>query len=350
MIGGKVLDTNQLKKIFEDFAEIECEGSSLLYKTLALKIAEDEELLNLCSHAQEGQPIPNLLFGSVHYLLLQGKQHHLQAFYPSIVAETVQEGDPYPFFQDFCEVYREEIIALLRTKLVQTNEVGRCAYLYPAFCHIHQKTEKPLSLIEIGSSAGLQLLWDQYSYSYGTGKNYGNENSVVHLTSKVREGSMPDFLAAPPLVKDRVGVDLQISDLTDEEEYLWLKALIWPEHKERLHTFDKAVEQLRIAPPKLIEGDGVAMLSDLAGNSSEDEVLCIFHTHVANQMPETVKTELLQKVNRIGSKRDVFHIYNNISDRKLHMDSFFNGIKEERTIGDTEGHGKWFDWKLPSFQ
>ena len=47
-------------------------------------------------------------------------------------------------------MYREEIITLLQTKLVQTNEVRRCAYLYPSFSYIFNKVNKPLALIEMG--------------------------------------------------------------------------------------------------------------------------------------------------------------------------------------------------------
>lgn len=56
--------------------------------------------------------------------------------------------------------------------------------------------------------------------------------------------------------------------------------------------------------------------------------------------------ELLQKVDWIGNKKDTFHIYNNIQDQKLHLDSYINGIKQPFIIGDTDGHGRWFDWYL----
>ncbi|MGR6008539.1 DUF2332 family protein [Bacillus cereus] len=35
----------------------------------------------------------------------------------------------------------------------------------PSFNYIFNKVNKPLALIEIGTSSGLQLFWDQYSYS-----------------------------------------------------------------------------------------------------------------------------------------------------------------------------------------
>lgn len=62
-----------LSVLFRNFALIECHLSSPLYQQLSLKIAQDDELLALASHARRGQPVPNLLFGAVHYLLLKGK-------------------------------------------------------------------------------------------------------------------------------------------------------------------------------------------------------------------------------------------------------------------------------------
>lgn len=185
----------QISNLFRNFSIKECKGSSDLYEYLSMKIAEDEEVLTLSSYAQVGQPVPNLLLGAVHYLLLAGKEHHLKTYYSSLVENTDTNLDKaFNHFKDFCKEYREEIITLLQTKLVQTNEVRRCAYLYPSFCYIFNKVKKPLALIEIGTSSGLQLFWDQYSYSYGTDEMYGNINSNVHVTSEIRGTNVPHFL------------------------------------------------------------------------------------------------------------------------------------------------------------
>ncbi|GAA0611429.1 DUF2332 domain-containing protein [Virgibacillus siamensis] len=340
------MNTEWIAVKFEDFAVLECEGSSDLYKNLSLQIAKDNELLNLCLHAREGQPIPNLLFGAVHYLLLQGRKHPLREFYPSLVTAPRNERNAFPYFKNFCIRYAEEIKFILKNKLVQTNEVQRCAYLYPVFCTIYQQTKRPLALIEIGSSAGLQLLWDHYSYSYNNSKIYGNRASIVQLTSEIREGNIPTNLSVIPPVNFRLGVDIHISDLTNEMEYLWLKALIWPEHKERQEIFETSVKQLRLNPPQLREGDGVTLLPKIVGHIPDDSIICIYHTHVANQMPDSTKHELIKNVQKIGSRRDTFHIYNNMEDRKLHVDSYMKGSLQERTMGETDGHGRWFDWKL----
>ncbi|MCD5322235.1 MULTISPECIES: DUF2332 domain-containing protein [Pontibacillus] len=337
---------NQLATRFTEFADQECDGSSPLYAHLARKIAEDEDLLDLATHANVGQPVPNLLFGAVHYLLLNEEGKALQSFYPSIADEPEPVEEVYPVFRAFCMDYREALIDLLQEKRVQTNEVRRCAYLYPVFCEIYKRTATPLSLIEIGTSAGLQLLFDQYAYSYGEDEWVGNEEARLYLSAKVRHGNKPALLKSSPPVHARVGLDVHISDITNEEERLWLKALIWPEHHERRQQFEQAARELIKSPPPLVEGDGITLLQEQANLTPSNTTLCIFHTHVANQLPETKKRELLKHVRAIGEKRDVFHIYNNMNDRRLHIDSIIGGVETHEVVGETDGHGRWFDWEL----
>jgi len=49
------------------------------------------------------------------------------------------------------------------TQRVQTNEVQRCTALIPAFELVFRRGDnRPFALVEIGASAGLNLLWDHY--------------------------------------------------------------------------------------------------------------------------------------------------------------------------------------------
>ncbi|WP_090832436.1 MULTISPECIES: DUF2332 domain-containing protein [unclassified Bacillus (in: firmicutes)] len=341
-----MIKMNQLSERFLQFAKKECRGSSELYEYLSMQIAQDDEVLYLCEHVQKGQPVPNLLFGAVHYLLLKGKDHTLKEYYQSLVKEPKSIECSFPIFKEFCMTFKEEVISILQTKLVQTNEVRRCAYLYPAFCYIYERMKKPLALVEIGTSAGLQLLWDQYSYSYGTGTTYGNRSSNVHITSEIRSSYDPLlFLTAPP-VTQRIGLDLHVNDVSNEENFLWLKALIWPEHNERRELFDKAAQYVKDFPIKFIEGDGVKLILNISSQIPSDSVLCIFHTHVANQIPLEGKKDLFENIRVIGENRDVVHLYNNMTDGDLHLDYFMNGIKYTHNVGKTDGHGRWFEWRL----
>lgn len=339
----------QLTQSFQQFAMEQCEGSSPFYKTLSLNIAEDPELLDVCQSAREDQPVPNLLFGAVHYLLMKEPHHVLRAFYPSLTDKPETGQSPFPAFKEFVLTHHEQIRDLLKTRRVQTNEVRRCAYLYPVFVSLYQEVNKPLSLIEIGTSAGLQLLWDHYAYSYGD-TVYGNQASILTLSSEVKNGRLPDLSVGVPPVQSRVGVDLNISDLTIEDDRLWLKALIWPEHHDRRKNFDQASIMLRENPPQLVQGNGVNLLPELAEQMSEDSLLCIFHTHVANQMPAHVREDLMEKVESLGERRDTAHIFNNITDGKLRVDLYVDGRCTRHVIGHTDGHGRWFEWSAGKWQ
>jgi hypothetical protein len=331
---------------FKVFAKRECKGSSPLYEHLSENIAEDDTLLQIASHARPGQPVPNLFLGAVHYLLLRGKSHELSEYYGSIFNNPREALTAYDSFKDFCLQHENEIIPILESKLVQTNEVRRCAYLYPAFCHIYEKTKKPLALIEIGTSAGLQLLWDKYAYSYHSNEVYGSSLSELQITSEIRGGRQPVLLKHSPPVTSRIGIDLHINDLKDPKDYLWLKSLIWPEHAERNKNFENAARCLKDQSIELIEGDGVKLLYEIASTIPQWSTLCVFHTHVSNQMSQEDKYKLVEQIQRLGEGRNVFHIYNNMWDLNLHLDSYLEQNEYKETIAETDGHGRWFHWKM----
>jgi hypothetical protein len=341
-----MLKLDALSQRFENFSKLECSGSSDLYEFLSLKAANDSDLLQLSTYAREGQPAPNILLSAVHYLLLTGTQHKLKDFFPSLTKQPKKAADSYEAFKNFCSKYRDEIISLLQTKLVQTNEVRRCGYLYPCFSYLYAKSEKPLALIEIGTSAGLQLFWDKYRYSYNTGKVYGSLESNVLITSEYKGEKVPPISPNSPPVSHRFGLDLHINDVTDPEDKQWLEALIWPEHHERRELFNKAASCVNKKDAVFIEGDGVSLLPEIIKQIPDSSMICVFHTHVANQIPVALKNRLQETIRNIGQTRDIAHIYNNMWDRELHIDSYLNGIEKTEIAAETDGHGRWFTWKI----
>jgi len=133
---------DSISRTFLSFAERECKGSSNLYENLSKEIAKDPTILELCLEVNTDQPMPNLLFGAIHYLLLLGIDHPLKGFYPSLVDNPKPFHKSFPFFKDFCLTYRNEIKEILKKRIVQTNEVRRYTYLYPLFFRIYEQTKK----------------------------------------------------------------------------------------------------------------------------------------------------------------------------------------------------------------
>lgn len=123
--------------------------------------------------------MPNLFLAAVQHLLLKGTPHPLSEFYKSSDRTADRAEDPNPKFRSFCLEHIEEIRRLISARSVQTNEVGRSALLLPAFVLVSRQAQRrPLHLVEIGASAGLNLLWDRYGYDYGDGQRYGDGNSL----------------------------------------------------------------------------------------------------------------------------------------------------------------------------
>src|SRR5207302_3829596 len=164
---GSALPLEKTARLFHYFAGTIYADRSPLYMNLALRVAEDSELLRLAASVEEKAALPNLFFAAVHLLLLKGEHHQLAAFYPSLNNSSKHYDYVYPYFRSFVLERKNGIGEIIRTRSVQTNEVGRCAVLVPAFeLAARQAKNRPLALIEIGSSAGLTLLWDRYHYRY----------------------------------------------------------------------------------------------------------------------------------------------------------------------------------------
>ncbi len=60
----------------------------------------------------------------------------------------------------------------------QTNEVSRTGVLLGGLLHVAGRWRMPLSLMEIGASAGLNLNLDRFAYDLGHGRHWGDADST----------------------------------------------------------------------------------------------------------------------------------------------------------------------------
>jgi hypothetical protein len=339
------MNLDVLVQRFERFATLECKGSSPLYERLCTRIARDQDLLRLAAYARKGQPVPNLLLAAVHFLLLKGAKHSLASFYPSLNSQPT-EGDPYPAFREFCLENRAAIIELISNRLVQTNEVQRSACLLPAFDLAAQG--RPLSLIEIGSSAGLNLLWDRYEYDYGDGKRYGISGSPVQISCELRGELRPLLSVALPAVDSRIGVDLNPIDVTNLEAVLWLRALVWPEHRKRAELLINALNLVRQDPPSLLAGNALDLLPGLLKKSEPETQPCVFHSFTVNQFSIPDRERLADIFRGFGAKRDLAVVSIEWSSEhrtpRIFLTFYRRGEKTEKLLAYCDGHANWIEW------
>jgi hypothetical protein len=266
----------RLAERFRDFAADPAHDS--LYVPLAARLADEPRVLDVVAQAPPLQARPVLLFAAVHDLVLAGRAPALAALYPSAGGTT--GADPTVVAEAFLTVvddHRDAVVETLRTRTTQTNEVGRCGALLLAHGAVAAATGRPLGVVELGASAGLNLWFDTYGYRYTGDGNTGDGNTgdgntgdgnagdgIVPLHDDrvplLRTALGPDAPPAPrrlPTVGHRAGIDLEPLDPGRADDARWLQACVWPDELDRLATLRAALDTAARRPPVVVRGDAI---------------------------------------------------------------------------------------------
>jgi len=325
------------------------ENGSPLYAQLCPAIAADPAVLALISEADRNQQVSNLLFAAVHFLLLSGIQHPLTEFYPSLSVSPRPKEEAYPFFREFCLEHADDIRRLVTTQRVQTNEVCRCSAFLPAFELVSRLGQrKPLAMIEIGPSAGLNMLWDKFGYDYGAAGYAGDKASPVQLHCETRGPLLPLLPETMPQVIKRVGIDLMPIDVNDEQATRWLRALIWPEQQDRAQSLTQALELARQYQPTKIKGNALDVLPAVLADMPPDATLCIYHSYALNQTPRAIREQILDLIAHYGKTHALFRVsqewYARQEQAQVELYRYQHGEIQQTQLAYCESHGRWLEW------
>jgi hypothetical protein len=116
----------------------------------------------------------------------------------------------------------------LGTRRVQTNEVSRAVvWRWPAHLAGCSDGARPLMLVDIGASGGLNLIADRLPSPW----------------TDLHGAALPTVTR--PRIEARLGFDNSPLDLKREEDVAWARACLWPGEAHRLESFDQAVAALR---------------------------------------------------------------------------------------------------------
>jgi hypothetical protein len=272
---GGVTRDEDLERIAEGYRRFvgDAAEESPRYSELAAAVAEDDAILRFLAGLPAGKRQPPLFLASVRFT--DGVPPDGTALRRRVTQDT------------------DRLRQTMLSRATQTNEPARCAALLPPLAAI----DGPIGLIEVGTSAGLCLYPDRYSYEYD-GRPVG-ERRPVHLRCTT-SGDVPVPTRLPAVVA-RIGVDLDPLDVTDADDRAWLRALVWPgpREAERLQRLDAAADEVAADPPVLLRGDLVDELDAALERVPAGATPVVMHTALLPYVPEERRTAFLDRVRQL---------------------------------------------------
>jgi hypothetical protein len=262
-------------------------------------IADRPDIAALLQAAPDEQQLPVLLLAAVHSMVLAEPGVALAAWYPT-VSERPRVDDPFPAFARFVTEREAEIRAIVGTRSTQTNEVGRCALFLPALARVEREAGR-LGLVDIGTSAGLNLRLDRYAYDFD-GRRVGGRSPVV-LPCGVR-GDI-ELPARIPTIGGRVGIDRSPVDLADDDQVRWLMACVWPDQHDRFERLRAAVGIAREHPVEVLVGEAHAALGPALTRLAPDEHPVVITSWVLNYLNDEERSAFVADLDRVGAERDL---------------------------------------------
>lgn len=344
-----------------------------LYRHLAGAVATDREVLGRLLLAHPDQRTPNLLLAAVHDVLLSGDDDPLAAWYGSITdpVRPVGEGDddPWPHFRRLA-LDHPVVTEHLATRAIQTNEVGRCVTLLPALAGVAATAPgaapggaRPLGLVEVGASAGLNLLLDRYAYRYEPDGTVVNGAATLELTCTVRGTRPVPVPAEVPTLASAVGLDLAPVDLSDRDAARWLVACQWPDQPERVHRARTAIALAHGDPPHVVRGDAVEDLAPLVEVVGHHALPVVVSTWVLAYLPAERQRALLRVLDALGADRDLTLVLAEQPSQVPGLDlpgrpdgrpdalatalvrlDWRDGERTAARLADQHPHGTWIEW------
>ena len=255
--------------------------------------------------------------------------------------------DPWTDLRAILATHRKELRVLAR-RSVQTNEVQRSWMLLPCFLEVARRSgAETFDVLELGPSAGLNLVWDRYRYEYAQGP-WGPRGAPVVLRGEERRAVPRALLELRPRVRERVGIDLKPLDLTNDEQLLHLKSFVWADQRERLERLDRAARELREDPPRLVRGDAVELLPRHLAARRDGALTLVFETAVLGYVEAERRRGVYDALAAAGAERPLAFVSAGQPADGAHT---HYGISvtvwpggERETVLHANFHGAWIEW------
>ncbi len=298
-------------------------GRAPLYARLAAGLAEQPAALAILARAPATHRAPVGLFAAVHDRLLAEPGEELAAWYPNLT-DHPRTDDPVPAFVAFCRAHRDELVELVAGRVPQTNEIGRSALLLVGLADVASRSG-PLAHLDVGASAGLNLLLEHYGYDY-SGHRLGGDRLVLACEVGGGPGNLPEAI---PGFATHQGLDANPVDLTDPDQVRWLEACVWPDQTDRFERLRAAIEIGREQGVSVRRGDAVTDLADALDALGGQGHPVITTSWVLSYLSGRHRADFVAALSERGRRQDLSWVY-------LEAPAYAPGLPRPASAGDPE--------------
>jgi len=235
----------------------------------------------------------------------------------------------------------------------QTNEAGRSwGYVAAMLWLAGQGLPSRWECLEIGSSAGINLMIDRYRYELG-GVGVGPVESGMRIAPDWRGPPPPDVPVGWGFESIK-GCDVAPVDLTDPVQLLRLRAFVWREHVERFARLDFAAQSAGEKKPDLVQADAAEFVeAALAQPQTEGTTRVLMHSIVWQYLGDARRARITAAMEEAGARasaqRPLAWIMLEANRETFQHEltvRYWPGCDEPRLLGKAHPHGAWVEWLI----
>ncbi len=282
------------------------------------------------------------LAGALNGLVIEGRDSALAAVYP-LSGQSPSDDRLLGAVTGAIQRHQDWLMARIDSA-PQTNEVRRSAVLIAAAHWLRAQYDLPFVLSELGSSAGLNLMFDRYALKIGSAR-FGPEDAALTFGPDW-DGPLPGSM--PPVIAERAGTDL--APLDPEADRSRLLSYIWPDQPDRIARTEVALALARRNRPRVDKADAADWLQQRLSERRDGHLHMVFHTIARQYFPPRTRariTALLEGAGRCATPTaPLAHVWMEADETP---DSAALGLRlwpddVILDLGRADFHGRWIRW------